>query len=259
MWNAHGPIQNLISDNGTNLVGAKRFLESERKRTIKFLNEKSSELSTHIAQRYGMSWQTIPAKSPWFGAFYERLIKELKRAIECSLKNKKLSRIELNIALHDACYRVNLRPLTHNPVSNEDERVLTPHELATGRAGWPYLPGLPRGSPNDSNDRDIFKRGRRIADELMKNFTLFYLPVLTKRVKWLNEGKTIGIGDLVLIIEPNQTRSEWERGRVVKLYPGSDGRSRVADVAIGNEKKTIRKARSIGNLAKLEIMSADEA
>ena len=96
-------------------------------------------------------------------------------------------------------------------------------------------------------------RGRAVADEIMRKFYTLYLPVLTKRVKWFKDQKPIKKGDLVLLIEPNETRKEWKRAKVVKIYKGRDGRTRVADVELPDKK--VKKYRSIQRLAKIEIKS----
>lgn len=92
-----------------------------------------------------------------------------------------------------------------------------------------------------------------VADEIMRRFYRFYLPVLTKRVKWFRDEKPLKAGDLVLLIEPNETRKEWKRARVERVYKGRDGRTRVADVMLPD--KSIKKSRSIQRLAKVEIKS----
>lgn len=257
-WSSNGPIQTLISDNGTNFVGAARIIREERERTAKFLAIHHKQLASVLAEKYRIDWKFLPAHSPWMGGFYERLIKEVKRSISSTLENKKLTKTELNIALQDACHRINNRPLTHNSVSSEDEPVLTPHMLAKGRPGWPYLPGaMPSTPPNPREDKSTFRRARSIADDIMRKFTLYYLPVLTKRTKWFKDTSPLKVGDLVLLIEPNNTRDEWKRGRIVKLYKSSDGRSRIADVMIADQ--VLKKARSVQRLAKLEIVTNDNA
>jgi hypothetical protein len=62
-----------------------------------------------------------------------------------TLSQKKIQRIESNIAVNEAANRMNLRPLTYLPISAEDEVVLTSHHLAKYRPGWPLLPGLHNG------------------------------------------------------------------------------------------------------------------
>lgn len=245
-WTAYGPTTQFISDNGTNFVGAAKVI-------ARALEDSKAELNETLAEKYGLQWQHIPVSSPWFGAFYERMIKELKRAFAGTLDGKKINKTEFNIAVQDACHRVNCRPLTHNPISHEDEEVLTPHHLVKGRSGWPLLPSIHRTKtlPGQISDRSLYSRGRKLADEVMRRFTSYYLPVLTKRTKWTKEAKPLAVGELVMLINPNETREQWKRGKVIKLYKGRDGRCRVADILVADG--VVRKNRSVQRLARLNI------
>lgn len=253
-WTSHGPIRTFISDRGTNFVGAKNVLDEDKKATMNFLARQHKLISQEVTDKYSVDWKLLPAHSPWMGAFYERMIREVKRSIASVLDDRKLTAPVLNIALNDAAHRINNRPLTHNSVSADDEPVLTPHMLAKGRSGFPYLPGVKSCTIKEATqDRSIYRRGRAIADEIMRRFYHQYLPVLTKRVKWNKDIKPLKAGDLVLLIEPNDTRKEWRRGKIIKVYKGRDGRCRVADVLLPD--KSLKKARSIQRLAKIEIKS----
>lgn len=257
-WAAHGPVRTFVSDRGTNFIGAARVLREDKDQTLRFLKSQHKEHAEQLAQRFNVDWQMLPAYSPWMGAFYERLIKEVKRAIATVLDQKKLTKTELSIAIQDAAHRINCRPLTHNSVSAEDVPILTPHHLAKNRSGWPYLPGLPSTNNSDiREDKSTYRRGRLIADELMKRFYLYYLPILTKRTKWFRDEAPLQVNDLVLMIEPNETRKEWSRGKVIRLYKGSDKKHRVADVLLSDG--TVKKARSVQRLAKLNLHRIEDA
>lgn len=250
-WTAYGPVKEFISDNGTNFIGAARFIEKEQAKLQQEIDRMSAKAPT-ISQLKMITWKTIPAHAPWHGGFYERLIKEVKRALSAALSDSKITRDELEIALADAAHRINNRPLTHNSLSGVDEPILTPHLLAKGRQGFPYAPGFPDlHMRNDIKDKSILKKGRKIAEEITRKFITFYLPVLTKRVKWLKDEEPLKIGDLVLLIEPNETRKQWRRAEVVKLHKGRDGRSRVADVRLSDG--SIKKNRSCMRIAKLKL------
>lgn len=252
----HGPIAELISDNGTNFVGAARIIQQDKLRIINELKKINNEVQAEIAQKYLLAWKFIPPQSPWWGGFYERLIKEVKRAIAAAIEGKKVNRLQFNIALQEAALRINCRPLTHIPVSHEEAEILTPHHLAKYRSGWPLLPSITSETKphNPLNDKSNYKKGRQLADEIMRRFVSYYLPELTRRTKWYKDVKPIKVNDLVLLVDPNKTRQAWERARVVKIYPSKDGRGRVADVVLSDG--TLRSRRSVQRLAKIEISTA---
>lgn len=255
LWASHGPIKQFISDNGTNFVGTANIIQSDARKIIDFLKQTNRELESKLAEETYTSWVFIPVQSPWFGAFYERLIQTVKKSIASTIEGKKISRVEFNIALQEAAHRINCRPLTHNSISYEDEEVLTPHHLAKYRSGWPLLPSIHgmKEIPDPLGDKDQYRRGRIYAEEISRKFVSQYLPVLTKRTKWFKNFAPIKTGDLVLVIDPNKTRKAWDRARVHKLYLSKDKNARVADLLFPDG--TIRKNRSVKRLAKLDIKS----
>jgi len=252
-WTSHGPVKQFISDNGTNFVGAANIIQNDARKIVQFLKDTQRELEGELAEKSYASWTFIPVQSPWFGAFYERLIQTFKKSISSAIEGRKIGRIEFNIALQEAAHRINCRPLTHNPVSAEDEEILTPHHLAKNKSGWPLLPSIHKYKeiPDPLGDRDQYRRGRILADELTKKFISQYLPVLTKRTKWFKDFAPIKAGDLVLVVDPNTTRKAWERAKVEKVYYGKDNNGRVVDLLLPDGSR--RKNRSVRRLAKIDI------
>ena len=249
-WTAYGPVRKFISDNGTNFKRSAKTIREDEERA-KFFARHQPEIGTKLAELYRTEWQFIAVHAPWFGGMYERLIKEVKRSLAGTLDRRKINRMELNIAVHEAAHRINCRPLTDNSLDAEDGEVLTPHHLAKNRSGWPILPGIHKNTYSVAPERLIYRRGRMIADEIMRKFTAYYLPILTKRSKWHTNETPAKVGDLVLVIEPNKTRKQWERARIIKIRLGRDGIARVADVRMFDGR--IKKNRAVRNLAKLNL------
>ncbi|XP_052281199.1 uncharacterized protein LOC127878708 [Dreissena polymorpha] len=61
--------------------------------------------------------------------------------------------------------------------------------------------------------------------------------------------RDIKIGEVVLIITPETTRGNWPLGRILKVYPGQDGRVRVVHIQVGSSTMT----RSVTKLCPLEL------
>lgn len=257
-WTAYGPIKKIVSDNGTNFRGAANLLREEYENSKIFLQQQATALQPKLSELYGLEWEFISAYAPWFGGMYERLIQEVKRSLYDTLNNRKLQKVELNIAIHETAHRMNCRPLVENSIDAADEEILTPHHLVKNRSGWPLLAGIHKNKYVQVNDRSLYRRGRILADEIMRKFVSYHLPTLTKRTKWHDNEEPIKLDDLVLMIEPNQTRMQWPRGRVIKLHPGRDGNVRSADIVLACGK--IKLNRAVRNLAKINISShpADE-
>ncbi|KXJ62536.1 hypothetical protein RP20_CCG004801 [Aedes albopictus] len=64
---------------------------------------------------------------------------------------------------------------------------------------------------------------------MWKRWIREYLPTISRRTKWFKESKPLQTGDLVIIVDEG-VRNSWVRGKVLRTYPGKDGRVRVADV-----------------------------
>jgi hypothetical protein len=253
LWTNHGPVKQFISDNGTNFVGAANIIHSDGDGIIESLRAAKKDLETRLAQKSHASWAFIPVQSPWFGGFYERLIQIFKKSIAASIEGKKVSKVEFNIALQEACHRINCRPLTHNPISSEDEEVLTPHHLAKNRSGWPLLQSIHdlKDIPDNLSDKHQYRLGRILADEMSRKFVSQYLPDLTKRTKWFKDFAPLKVGDLVLMVDPNYTKEAWQRARVIKVHLADDENGRKADVMLPDG--SILTNRSTMRMAKLEL------
>lgn len=104
----------IISDN------AKTF-KSAAKSLIKQLVDQSPK------------WQFITPRAPWFGGFWERLIKSTKLCLRKTLGLKTLTRSELETTLHQVEACINSRPLTvvHDIIDSNEP--LTPSHFLLSR------------------------------------------------------------------------------------------------------------------------------
>ena len=94
------------------------------------------------------------------------------------------------------------------------------------------------------------KRWRRVQ-ELIRHFWHRWLrewiPSLNRRQKWLLPQNNVKEDDLVLVMSSSTPRGNWPIGRVIKVYPGKDGLTRVVRVRVGQQEL----ARSITKLCPL--------
>lgn len=114
------------------------------------------------------------------------------------------------------------------PVDAANEEPLTPNHFLLGGANETRTPG-------DGDDRELCSRKQwRIAQQLRERFwrrwIKEYLPELTRRTKWHGETIAVKVGDLVIVCDDQLTSNRWRRGRVLKVFPGPDGRVRNAVV-----------------------------
>ena len=176
----------------------------------------------------------MPA-SPWWGGFYERLVRSVKLPLKKVLGKSKLTYEEMETALIEVEGIINSRPLTY--ISDDDvSPPLTPNHLLAGRNL-----GL---KPNEVVQSDVFpwesmgKRAKyvqRVLQMYWNRFKTVYLAELRDHHKYrcsrekTNEKNRLVVGDVVIIKENNNTpRSSWRTGRVDSLVVGTDGHVRGA-------------------------------
>ena len=142
----------VISDNAKTFKSASKELE-------KIMNDPS--VIRHFTQE-GIKWSYNLEKAPWWGGFYERLVKSLKSGLKKTIGRAKLTQDELVTVVAEAEMILNCRPISY--VSTEDlEEPLTPAHLIIGRR----INALPEvDSPLDEDfgisQNDLSRRARHL-------------------------------------------------------------------------------------------------
>ncbi|XP_040172707.1 uncharacterized protein LOC120905736 [Anopheles arabiensis] len=106
------PIE-IVSDRGTNFVGADRELK-----------EAAERVDSAILNEFGSPdpvWKFNPLAAPHFGGSWERMIQSVKRMLSRTLTERHPTEAVLSAALIEVENMLNSRPLTHVPVDGEDE------------------------------------------------------------------------------------------------------------------------------------------
>ena len=57
-----------------------------------------------------------------------------------------------------------------------------------------------------------------------------YLTVSQRVYKWKHPQRNVQVGDVVIMVEDDMKSTQWPIGRVEVVYPGKDGRVRVARI-----------------------------
>ncbi|XP_068670957.1 uncharacterized protein [Montipora foliosa] len=190
-------------------------------------------------QRDGTKWRFNVEAAPWWGGFFERLVKSVKLSLKKCLRNARLNYDELSTTLVEVEAVLNSRPLTY--VYDEFEEPLTPSHLVIGRR---ILSMPPKNYSIDvpHTQQALSRRAKflqSILDHFWNRWRAEYLTQLreqhrcSKRVSSLRK---VQVGDVVCIHEKTTPRQLWRLGRVQRLLPGPDGevRSAVVKVKSGN-------------------------
>ena len=123
MASRRGLPSDVLSDNGTNFVGANNELEE----LAAFEREKIQEKTTS----YGVNWPFNPPFPPHFSGVHEVMIKAAKKGTYAILSNADVTDEELLIAVVGAEGLINSRPLTYKTVNPQDP-VSPPTTFCTG-------------------------------------------------------------------------------------------------------------------------------
>ena len=218
----------MLSDNATTFVAAADYLKEMAD------NIQCKEYLKEIQ----CTWKFIPARAPWFGAIWERLIGLFKSCLKKVLGQALLSFEELSCVVVELEAIINDRPLSYVPGEINQLEVLTPNHLLYGRK----LRSFPKEEtnweeiykdPSYGQKEQVEKRYQYIAkvcSDLWKRWEHEYLTTLRETHRtgkqhdsWPRKG------DIVLIRDEGP-RNRWKMGEVIELNTGPDSIPRVATV-----------------------------
>jgi len=181
-----------------------------------------------LMQIFGLScpeWRFIAPRAPWWGGFWERLVRSVKSGLKKSAGHRCLARVELETVLHEVEACINSRPLTFVGDSIEKGTALPPSCFLVGKTN------LFEQSNDHSKDQSIgvlgndLKAAKLVRDILMDQFWAVWLNEYVKNLPNLpvKRNSVIKEGTLALIREDNCPRLTWPIGLIVETYPGKDG------------------------------------
>ena len=218
----------VISDNGTNFVGAER----ELRKLVEALDV--DRIAQETSRYHPIEWKFNPPCAPHFGGVFEALIKSAKKAIKAILGDADVSDEELHTAICGAERLLNSRPITYVSSDPNDLSPLTSSHFLVGEIGGRFAPeALDR--EQTYNPRKRWHRVQQLLGQFWKRWRKEFLPSLNVRKKWFHPRHNLKEGDVVLMVEPNASRGEWPLGRIVEAYPGDDGLVRVVKVKAKNK------------------------
>ncbi|UYV65999.1 hypothetical protein LAZ67_3006121 [Cordylochernes scorpioides] len=226
-----GRPEKIYSDNGTKFAKLNRI--------FKRLDWTRIERET--------SWIFIPPSAPWWGGFWERMVRTIKEMLIKMLGHRKLKYVQLQTALCEIESIINNRPLTYVSEDDNDLKPLTPNEfLQNGpESSFPKFENL---KPEMLHTR--YRELGQLKRELKQRFLKEYLGALIQNSENIDR-RELKVGDVVLIGQENLKRMFWPKGRIVNLIPGKDGIVRVAHV----KTSTGTLIRALQRLHPLEISS----
>jgi len=170
-----------------------------------------------------LRWNFIPPRSPWWGGWWERLVRSVKGALKKSVGKRCLVRSELETVLHEVEGCVNSRPLTFLSDEASEALPLTPSHFLIGKSNI-YEPDDP--SQSASGTREDLVQRKLVKDSLLDRFwSLWSNEYIRSLPIWRGSDKESQIqkNSLVLIREEGWPRMTWPLGVITEVYSGRDG------------------------------------
>ena len=206
----------MISDNGTQLVGA----VTELRKWIKGLDAKTLR---ELSAEKGIEWKFITPGAPHQNGCAEALVKSVKIALKKAIGESLLTPFELYTCLLEVANLVNQRPIGRVPNDPDDGAYICPNDMLLGRA----TSQVPQGPFRDTKDpRKRVEFVEKIVDTFWRRWTRDVFPSLFPRKKWNITTRNVKVNDVVMVADDNAVRGKWTIGRVTKVYPGNDGKTR---------------------------------
>ena len=223
-----GQISTLLSDNGTNFVGARNLFEKE------ITSTGDQELKAYLLNNR-ITFKTNAPYASHKGGCWERIIRSVRAVLNgMALKYREMLDSEtLQTAFMEVAAILNSMPLTATDIGSPDEEVISPNQLLTMKRDT--TPAPPPGKyPNAIYGKDQWRKAQQLAEEFHQAWRTEYLTEVTKRQKWQRDMKNIKVGDIVLVTDQNNHRSEWSTAVVVEVHTSDDGKVREATLKLAN-------------------------
>jgi len=221
-----GCPETLTTDNGSNFVGAQK----ELKDLYSFLNSTDTQKSTNFfCTTHHIKWIHTPARSPHFGGLWEAAVKSMKLLLFKTVKPHSLFEHELNTVLIEIEATLNSRPLIPLDSGPSDGlEVLTPGHFLIGKA----LKAVPVEMHLDLNLSRLkhWNLCQRIHADFWTRWVKEYLRILQRSNKWCRPQRSMKVGDIVLLKDTDLFVRSWPLGKIIKVYPGTDGYVRTATI-----------------------------
>ncbi|XP_022800930.1 uncharacterized protein LOC111338676 [Stylophora pistillata] len=202
-----GVPKEMISDNGTNFVGAVNELKG-------LVGQLEKDKIQRTTTQKGVKWTFNPPGTPHFGGAHEVMVKAAKKAIYAVLCSSDVTDEELITVVTGAESLLNSRPLTYQSANIKDDVPLTPNHFLNGQMGGQFAPESV--DTTKFNPRKRWRKVKELISRVWCRWLMEYLPTLNTRAKWTEVVNDLKKGDIVLVLEKNLPGGKWPLGRMWK-------------------------------------------
>ena len=169
-------------------------------------------------------WKKIPVDSQHFNGSAESMIRVTKLQLTSILKERKLTKGELDTVFSDVAFIINSRPLMARAGSDPlSGGPITPLHLMGGRASV----GVP--AVRFDGKAGMTRRLQYLEEIKTEFWQKWFAQVFSHLVpcyKWRREFRDVMEGDIVLLKDNNAVKDTYRLARVKRAIPGEDGKVR---------------------------------
>ncbi|GFX98315.1 uncharacterized protein TNCV_4909581 [Trichonephila clavipes] len=213
----------MMLPKATNFKGARNILNEWNE----ICTHKSNRIQL-FSEEEEIEWNFIPPASPHFGGLWEANIKSMKRMLLRVAKSAIMNFEELTSLMAQIEAVLNSRPLSSLSSDPNDLNSLTPEHFLTNCAISSFPE--PYTASDSLSYHSRWKLIQSLRDKFWNRWSTEYLIHLQTRAKWSEQNPNQMENQLVLLKDPNTKPLDWPMGRILEVFPGSDGLVRVVNV-----------------------------
>ena len=239
------------------MLAVRRFI-GRRGMPTKFQSDNAKTFisaAQELTNIYGMTapqWDYITPRSPWWGGYWERLVKSVKLAMKKTLGVSSITKGEMITLLVEIEACINSRPLFYVSDESVEYKTLSPSHFLLGRDA--FMKSNVSFESISVNSSDLYLKHKAMNNMFKRFWSLWskdYLSSLPSVVKKFKQKCNLKLGSVVLIREENIPRLQWPLGLVIEILPSKDNLTR--SVKIKTAKGIVQ--RPVQKLHDLEVQS----
>ena len=174
------------------------------------------------------TWHCSPQRAPHFGGLWEAAVKSAKYHMKRVIGPHILTFEELETVFVQIQACLNSRPLIDQQSHNTDGvQPITPAHLLIGKSLVAYPE---RDIDPKATCRSRYLLCQQMVQSFWKRWTEEYLVLQQRRNKWTHSHPNLEPGDIVLMKDGTEFKTQWSLAKVTRTFPGDDGHVRVVEV-----------------------------
>ncbi|GFW43001.1 integrase catalytic domain-containing protein [Trichonephila clavipes] len=224
----------------------------------------ASEFQSFVAGK-GIHWKFIVERAPWWGGFYERLVKTIKDPLRKILGRALLTFEELSTILSKVEVIVNHRPLTYVENDPGEPEPLTPaHFLKLGYGDSKY-PIHFIELIDATTAKESYKKRETYRTLLLKQLWRRWKEQYLLQLKTANHFKTPSVhknfklNDVVLVEGNVKSKLLWELGIIKEIFIGRDDNQFILELltSVSTESFLLGLSRFIARRGRPSVIYSD--